>query len=93
RYREKLKNVGRSNRKGNEQQFKVDVFEAESFTEAEPNVVHTHKLTAKPMDVDEAAMQLDLSQDDFLVFINARTDAMNVIYRRGDGDFGLIEPQ
>jgi putative sigma-54 modulation protein len=45
------------------------------------------------MDVDEAAMQLDLSQDDFLVFMNARTGALNVIYRRGDGDFGLIEPQ
>jgi putative sigma-54 modulation protein len=93
RYRDKLKNVGRNNRKGGEQPFKVDVFEADSLTESEPKVVQTHKLTAKPMDVDEAAMQLDLSQDDFLVFINARTDTMNVIYRRGDGDFGLIEPQ
>jgi putative sigma-54 modulation protein len=93
RYREKLKKVGRNNRKGAEQPFKVDVFEAESLAEPEPKVVQSHKLTAKPMDVDEAAMQLDLSQDDFLVFINSRTGTMNVIYRRGDGDFGLIEPQ
>jgi putative sigma-54 modulation protein len=93
RYRDKLKNIGRNNRKGGEQPFTVDVFEAGSLPEPEPKVVQSHKLTAKPMDVDEAAMQLDLSQDDFLVFINARTDTMNVIYRRGDGDFGLIEPQ
>ncbi len=93
RYRDKLKNIGRNNRKGGEKPFKVEVFEAESLTEPVPRVVRSHRLTAKPMDVDEAAMQLDLSQDDFLVFINARTGAMNVIYRRGDGDFGLIEPQ
>jgi len=93
RYRDKLKNLGRNNRKGEEMPFTVEVFEAESFTEPEPKMVQSHKLTAKPMDVDEAAMQLDLSQDDFLVFINARTGAMNVIYRRGDGEFGLIEPQ
>ncbi|KMY66856.1 hypothetical protein AAU61_12780 [Desulfocarbo indianensis] len=93
RYRDKLKNLGRNSRKGEEMSFKVDVFEADSFTEPEPKMVQSHKLTAKPMDVDEAAMQLDLSEDDFLVFINARTGAMNVIYRRGDGEFGLIEPQ
>jgi putative sigma-54 modulation protein len=93
RYRDKLKTAGRNSRRGQELPFKVDVFEAESFTSAEPRVVQTHRLTAKPMDVDEAAMQLDLSQDDFLVFMNARTGALNVIYRRGDGDFGLIEPQ
>lgn len=93
RYREKLKGRNSGRRGGSETPFKVDIFEAESLPEPTPRIVNSHRLTAKPMDVDEAAMQLDLSQDDFLVFINARTEVMNVIYRRGDGNFGLIEPQ
>lgn len=93
RYRDKLKNLGRGSKKGRPRPFTVDVFEAESVLEPEPRVIKSHRLTAKPMDADEAAMQLDLSQDSFLVFINARTDALNVLYRRGDGNFGLIEPE
>jgi putative sigma-54 modulation protein len=93
RYRDKLKNVDRTNRKGEEVPYKVDVLEAESLSDDEPRLIKTQRLTAKPMDVDEAAMQLDLSRDDFLVFLNARSQVLNVIYRRGDGNFGLIEPQ
>lgn len=93
RYREKLKNVGRNSRKSGEMPFKVDIYDAESLVEPQPRIVKSKKLTAKPMDADEAAMQLDLSDDDFLVFLNARTETLNVIYRRGDGNFGLIEPQ
>jgi len=43
--------------------------------------------------VDEAAMQMDLSQQDFLVFNNASTQSVNVIYRKKDGNYGLIVPQ
>ena len=46
----------------------------------------------KPMDVDEAVMQMDLVDDNFLVFTNARTDCINVLYRRKDGHIGLIQP-
>ena len=46
----------------------------------------------KPMDVDEAAMQMDLVNDNFLVFTNAKTDKVNVLYRRKDGHYGLIQP-
>lgn len=93
RYRDKLKNFGRGVRKGQEMPYRVDVMEAESASESEPHIIMSDRLTAKPMDVDEAAMQLDLSEEDFLVFINARTSVLNVIYRRADGNFGLIEPQ
>ena len=79
--------------RGGERPYTVDVFQAESVAEPEPQVITTQKLTAKPMDADEAAMQLDLSNEDFLVFINSRTDTLNVIYRRGDGNFGLIVPE
>jgi putative sigma-54 modulation protein len=46
----------------------------------------------KPMDIDEAIMQMDLIDNNFLVFTNARTDQVNVLYRRNDGNFGLIQP-
>ena len=46
----------------------------------------------KPMDVEEATMQMDLISDSFLVFRNARTNQINVLYRRNDGDLGLIQP-
>jgi putative sigma-54 modulation protein len=46
----------------------------------------------KPMDVEEALEQLDLSEENFLVFTNAQTDRVNVLYRRSNGDYGLIQP-
>jgi putative sigma-54 modulation protein len=47
----------------------------------------------KPMDVEEAIMQMDLLEDHFFVFTNARSERVNVLYRRNDGDFGLIQPR
>jgi putative sigma-54 modulation protein len=55
-------------------------------------VVWTERMPAKPMTVEEAMMQLDVSARGFLVFRNAASEALNVIYRRRDGDYGLIEP-
>lgn len=46
----------------------------------------------KPMDVEEAVMQMELVTDNFLVFTNSRTDKVNVLYRRKDGNYGLIQP-
>jgi len=47
----------------------------------------------KPMDAEEAVMQLDLAEENFLVFTNARTDQINVVYRRTDGNYGLVQPR
>ena len=55
-------------------------------------VIQVEKLVAKPMDPEEAAMQLSLSSQDFLVFRNSRSLEINVVYKRRDGDLGLIEP-
>ncbi len=46
----------------------------------------------KPMHVEEAALQMDLLDDNFMVFTNARSDQVNVLYRRKDGHYGLIQP-
>jgi putative sigma-54 modulation protein len=66
----------------------------ESFEEAQkPQIIKTKQIHAKPMDIDEAVMQMDLANSEFLVFTNAKTRNINVIYRRKDGNFGLIEPE
>ena len=46
----------------------------------------------KPMHVEEAALQMDLLDDNFMVFTNARSNQVNVLYRRKDGHYGLIKP-
>lgn len=55
-------------------------------------MIDVEKMAAKPMDPEEAAMQLDMSQQDFLVFRNAKSREINVIYKRKGGNLGLIEP-
>ncbi|MFL6529861.1 MAG: ribosome hibernation-promoting factor, HPF/YfiA family [Chthoniobacterales bacterium] len=55
-------------------------------------VVRTERYPVKPMFVDEAVLQLEMSTRQFLVFMNPRSSRMNVLYRRKSGDFGLIEP-
>lgn len=47
----------------------------------------------KPMDVEEAVLQMDLMTESFLVFTNARSEQINVLYRRKDGHYGLIQPR
>ncbi len=68
-----------------------DADEATGFIQDEP-VIEIERMIAKPMDAEEAAMQLNLSKQDFLVFRNARSREINVIYKKGDGNLGLIEP-
>lgn len=58
----------------------------------EDPAIEVEKLVAKPMDPEEAAMQLNMSEQDFLVFRNSLSREINVIYRRKDGHLGLIEP-
>jgi len=65
--------------------------EATALSQEEP-IIEVEKMTAKPMDAEEAALQLNLSRQEFLVFRNARSEEINVIYKRSDNNLGLIEP-
>jgi putative sigma-54 modulation protein len=60
-------------------------------TDAAPVVVKTNEFLAHPMSVDQAIMQMDLMNNDFLVFTNSTTMEMNVVYHRKDTTIGLIE--
>jgi putative sigma-54 modulation protein len=61
--------------------------------DAAPNIVKTKQFSVKPMSAEEAALQLELVGHDFFVFRNDETADVNVIYRRRNGGYGLIEPQ
>jgi len=73
-----------------EQVLTIEGFE--EFPESEPNVLQTEQYPVKPMYTDEAVLQLEMSSRQFVVFQNAKTDKVNVLYRRKEGGFGLIEP-
>ncbi|RCW43814.1 MULTISPECIES: ribosome hibernation-promoting factor, HPF/YfiA family [unclassified Halanaerobium] len=72
------------NNKLEEEEIETDVFE--------PKIVRTKQFAMKPMNVEEACMQMDLLGHDFFVFYNAETEETNVVYKRKDGNYGLIEP-
>lgn len=61
--------------------------------EYQPRIVKTKKFAIKPMTVDEAVLQMDLLGHSFFVFTNGDTEEVNVIYKRKDGNYGLIEPE
>ncbi|MBA2849636.1 ribosome-associated translation inhibitor RaiA [Thermosulfuriphilus ammonigenes] len=61
--------------------------------ESEGKNVVVEQVTAKPLSVEEAIDQLELMGYQFLVFVNADTESLNVIYRRPDGHYGLIQPE
>lgn len=78
--------------------FKTDLMPAatlasEATGEEDFSVVKTKRFAVKPMAVDEAVMQMNLINHDFYVFTNAETEEVNVVYRRKDGQYGLIEPE
>ena len=58
----------------------------------DPGIVKTKRFNMKPMHPEEAALQLDLVGHDFFVFLSSETEEVAVIYRRRDGNFGVIEP-
>jgi putative sigma-54 modulation protein len=67
--------------------------EAEAEEQRPRRIMRASRYPVKPMTVEEAAMEVEAGADAFLVFRNATTDSINVLYRRKDGNLGLIEPE
>ena len=66
----------------------------DEFDEEEgPQIVRVKRFHIKPMDEQEALLQAELLGHSFYVFLNAETTAINVLYKRKDGNYGLIEPE
>lgn len=99
RYKEKLS--GRKIREGKAAKITLNILEAarqavepqkpETPNGLPPEIIETKEVTAPSLTVDEALMQMDLMHNDFLVFTNVQSGAVNVLYRRKEGNFGLIE--
>jgi putative sigma-54 modulation protein len=64
----------------------------EEEEEIEAKIVRTKQFQMKPMGAEEAVLQMELLDHDFFVFTSADTGDINVVYRRRDGNYGLIEP-
>ena len=87
----------RKNKTRLEKRLRADAFEAEPFAEVEwedeeYRVVRTKSFAVKPLDVEEAILQMNLLGHQFFMFQNVDTGGINVVYRRHNGDYGLLEP-
>ena len=91
RHLSKIRDYRSENMKGESPSAAEDLEEATEASISEP-AIEIEDMIAKPMDAEEAAMQLDISRRGFLVFRNARSREINVIYKRADGNLGLIVP-
>lgn len=72
--------------------FKNDVSASPENEQKEPRIVRTKRFAVKPMSVEEATLQMELLGHSFFVFTNASSNEVNVLYKRKDGNYGLIEP-
>ncbi|MDE7315018.1 MAG: ribosome-associated translation inhibitor RaiA [Mucispirillum sp.] len=93
KYKEKL--ISRKNIENREsmENLKLSVYDYDEDSAIdEPTVVISKQIPAKPMDIEEAIMQMDLMNRNFFVFRNAENSEINVVYKRDDGKVGIIEP-
>jgi putative sigma-54 modulation protein len=88
----KIRSYRQENAKGEPESAHDEAVDITGLAQDEP-IIEVEKMFAKPMDPEEAAMQLNLLKQDFLVFRNAKSREINVIYKRDDGNLGLIEPE
>ena len=96
--RDKQRDVARkrhnNNHKGAAVITTTSVVEVEEILgERLPRIIRSNEVAAKPMSVDDAAIQIGDSDREFLVFRNADTERLNVVYKRKDGNIGWIEPE
>ena len=68
-----------------------EVEEAPVEEEKEFNIIRTKTHSLKPMSAEEAILQMNLVGHEFFIFLNAETDSTDIVYKRKDGNYGLIE--
>ena len=84
----------RLNRKSKDNKLAFNLASIEPLEDEEEDVlVKTKTITPKPMDMEEAIMQMELIGHSFFVYRDAESDSISIVYRRNDGDYGLIETE
>ena len=74
-------------------EFNKNYIEKDYDDEPEVKIVRSKKFGIKPMNPEEACVQMELLQHNFYVFLNSETDEVNVVYKRKNNTYGLIEPE
>jgi len=93
RLKARLKDHKRHHHAGpDERAWDLDVIEPESVASGSPEIVETTTIPIKPMNIEEAVLQLEKSDELFFVFLDAATEKIHVLYRRADNNLGLIKP-
>ncbi len=83
-----------ADRNGRGQRWPVEILGADSVGEGRaPRVIETSQIDIKPMTLDEAALELDGSEQGFVVFRDSTSDRLSVLYKRKDQNYGLIAPE
>ena len=94
RYKTRLRDKSRREPKYKDELLSFAVDDATLDTEGNiTQIEKTKKFTLKPMETEEAIMEMELLDHDFFVFLNGASGEVNVIYRRKNGSYGLIEPE
>ena len=96
---DKIERQIRKNKTKIERKNRNKVSKSQLFTDAlvedtdtsQPKVVRSKQIDLKPMDLEEAILQMDLLGHDFFIYVDVEDESTNVIYRREDGDIGLLE--
>ena len=96
---DKIERQIRKNKTKIERKNRNKVSKSQLFTDAlvedtdtsQPKVVRSKQIDLKPMDIEEAILQMDLLGHDFFIYVDVEDKSTNVIYRREDGDIGLLE--
>ena len=90
RHRTKLEKCLRS---GAFRDMETQYIADEDVEEEGPKIVRVKRFAIKPMSEEEAMLQIEMVGHSFYVFLNSDTNQMNVLYKRKDGNYGLIEPE
>ncbi len=83
----------RAQRQDDGYHWPLEVLDAAGVGGGVRQIIKTSRLSIKPMTIDEAALELDQSKNEFFVFRDSGTDRVSVIYRRKDANYGLIAPE
>lgn len=72
--------------------MQIPTEETDEIEDDEYNILRKKQVLIKPISVDEAILEMNMVNHNFFMFINAETDEVNVVYKRADGGYGVLEP-
>jgi len=91
KYKEKIRNHKDSTPKSEDMDLTETSYEDEHEDEGQPRIVKTRRVVLKPMSVDDAMLEIEESKKNFIIYRDSFSEEVNLIYRRDDGNYALIE--